>query len=116
MRRAALSVMTTARSLPTSDITSDMCCALHLARATVTVYLGTPGTLSKRASAPPPNIGRRNAARQEGAGHAAGIARRARSGDGRGAGGEASPAPGAGTQGPVALDLDQPQRRSPAAH
>jgi len=44
-RRAALSVMTTPRSLATSDPRlrtwfPTLCCALHLARATATVYLG----------------------------------------------------------------------------
>src|SRR5204863_7216145 len=71
MRRAALSVMTTARSSRTSDIASDMCCTLHLARVTATVYLGTLGTLSKRV-------------RQEGADYAGGTARRSCSEDGDG--------------------------------
>src|SRR6266699_3757019 len=91
MRRAALSVMTTARSLPTSDIASDMYCALHLARATARVYLSTLSTLSKRANAPN--------CKTQGVGHAAGIAWGARPGEGGGAGGQAWPAPGARTQG-----------------
>src|SRR5439155_10839747 len=102
MRRAALSVMTTARSLPTSDIASDMYCTLHLARVTATVYLGTLGTLSKRV-------------RQEGADHAAGTARRPCAGARDGGGGEACPAAGDRAQGVVALDLDDPQRQSPPA-
>src|SRR6266568_5155805 len=120
MRRTALSVMMTARSLLTSDIASDMCCALHLARATVTVYLSTLGTLSKRAGAPPPNIAEAHRDGEapfgrKGAGHAAGIARRAGSGAGGGLGGQACPASGARAQGAVALDLDDPQCQSPEA-
>src|SRR5258708_6772715 len=82
MRRAALSVMLTARSLPTSGITSDISSTLHLARATARVYLGTLGTVSKHV-------------RQEGDDHAAGIARGPRAGEGGGTGGRACLAPGA---------------------